>query len=112
MNKFIRYYLVPGFVFQSALVAGGYGTGREVMEYISQYGAIGGLIAAGTAVAIFAVILGLSYEFGRIHLAYDYYAFMKHLLGRGWIAYELLLLTSMILINAVIFAASGQVASD
>jgi uncharacterized membrane protein YkvI len=112
VNKIIRYYLVPGFVFQSALVAGGYGTGREVMEYISQYGAVGGLIACFTAIAIFAVILGLSYEFGRIHLAYDYYAFMKHLLGRGWIAYEVLLLSSMILINAVILAASGQVASD
>lgn len=112
MNKFIKYYLAPGFIFQSAIVAGGYGTGREVMEYISRHGAAGGLIATAVAALIFAVVLGLSYEFGRIHSAYDYHSFMKNLLGRGWIAYEILLLTSMIVINAVILAASGRVAAD
>ena len=112
MNNFIKYYLLPGFIFQSAIVAGGYGTGREVMEYISRHGAAGGLIASLVAALIFAVVLGLSYEFGRIHSAYDYHSFMKHLLGRAWIAYEVLLLTSMIVINAVILAASGRVVAD
>lgn len=112
MKKFIKYYLLPGFIFQSALVAGGYGTGREVMEYVSQHGAIGGLIAVFVAVVIFAIILSLSWEFGRVFSAYDYHSFMQHLLGRAWIAYEILLLASMVLINAVVLAASGRIAAD
>ena len=31
-------YLLPGFIAQSVLIAGGYGTGRELVEYFVQYG--------------------------------------------------------------------------
>lgn len=112
VKKFIKYYLAPGFIFQSAIVAGGYGTGREVIEYISRHGAVGGLVSIVTAVILFMIVLSLSYEFGRMHSAYDYHSFMRKLLGRGWIAYEILLLCSMVVINAVVLAASGAVASD
>ena len=32
MNKFVRIYLLPGAMLQSVIIAGGYGTGREVSE--------------------------------------------------------------------------------
>jgi hypothetical protein len=31
MNDFFRRYLLPGFVFESAVIAGGYATGRELV---------------------------------------------------------------------------------
>ena len=37
-------YLLPGFIAQSVLIAGGYGTGRELVEYFVQYGPTGGLM--------------------------------------------------------------------
>jgi uncharacterized membrane protein YkvI len=33
MSDFFRRYLLPGFVFESAVIAGGYATGRELVEF-------------------------------------------------------------------------------
>ena len=43
-SLFKRYFL-PGFVFQSVVIAGGYGTGRELAEFFLSYGPLGGLLA-------------------------------------------------------------------
>ena len=59
LAKFVRIYLVPGAVFQSILVGGGYGTGREVVEYFTRFGPTGGLLSAGLACAIFILVLVL-----------------------------------------------------
>ncbi len=32
-SKIFQRYLLPGFVFQSIIIAGGYGTGRELVEF-------------------------------------------------------------------------------
>ena len=48
-SRFFRVYIVPGAVFQSIMVGGGYGTGREIVEYFTSYGATGGLFAIGVA---------------------------------------------------------------
>ena len=42
--SFFKKYLLPGFVFQSVVIAGGYGTGREIVEYFLSYGPLGGLL--------------------------------------------------------------------
>ena len=33
MNDFFRRYLLPGFVFEAAVIGGGYATGRELVEF-------------------------------------------------------------------------------
>lgn len=38
MIKWFKAWIVPGAVFQSVIVGGGYGTGREVVEYVSSAG--------------------------------------------------------------------------
>ena len=38
-SKRFQKYFVPGIVFQSCVIAGGYGTGRELVEYFMGYGA-------------------------------------------------------------------------
>ena len=37
-------YFLPGFVFQSVVIGGGYGTGRELVEYFLKYGPVEGLL--------------------------------------------------------------------
>jgi len=109
LRKFVRIYLVPGAVFQSILVGGGYGTGREVVEYFTRFGPTGGLLAAGLACAIFALVLALTFEVSRRFSTYDYRAFFKILLGRFWFLYEIAGATLMLLVFAVLIAASGSV---
>ena len=41
----LKRYLLPGFIFQSVVIAGGYGTGRELAEFFLPYGPKGGLLA-------------------------------------------------------------------
>ena len=33
-----RRYVMPGLVFQGVLIGGGYGTGREIVEYFMRWG--------------------------------------------------------------------------
>ena len=33
MSDFFRRYLLPGFVFEAAVIGGGYATGRELVEF-------------------------------------------------------------------------------
>lgn len=43
LPRVVEVYLIPGAVFQSIVVAGGYGTGRELVEYFTRFGVGGGL---------------------------------------------------------------------
>jgi len=37
-------YFIPGIIFQSVVIAGGYGTGREIVEFFLNYGPLGGFL--------------------------------------------------------------------
>ena len=54
MNTFIRTYIVPAAVFQSVIIGGGYGTGREVVEFITVHGPVGGLWACFATTLVFS----------------------------------------------------------
>jgi len=71
-SRFFKVYVVPGAVFQSVMVGGGYGTGREIVEYFTSYGFLGGLLGLGIAFACMATILALTFEFARLFQVYDY----------------------------------------
>ena len=75
-------YLLPGFVFQSVVIAGGYGTGRELVEFFLNYGPLGGLLGMLlVTTVIWSLILAVTFEFSRKFRAYDYRTFFKKLLG-------------------------------
>lgn len=112
MGKFIRIYLVPGAVFQSILVGGGYGTGREVIEYFTRLGPYGGLLAIFVAFLLFATVLSLTFEIGRRFKAYDYRAFFQVLLGKSWFLYEIVGFLMLMLSFAVLIAAASGVLAD
>jgi uncharacterized membrane protein YkvI len=104
--------LVPAGVFQSVIVGGAYGTGREVAEYLTAYGPLGGLLAIGAVMLGFALLLAVSFEFARVHRVYDYRNFIRGLLGRWWWSYEICFLLLLVIVLAVTGAAAGTVLAD
>ncbi len=105
-------YLLPGFVFQAAVIAGGYATGRELVEFFLPAGPWGGLLGMAVSMLVWSAVLMVSFELARIHRAYDYRAFFKVLLGRGWFAFEIGYLLLILVIMAVMGAAAGEIAQS
>ena len=62
-GSFFKKYLLPGFVFQSVVIAGGYGTGRELVEYFLNYGPLGGLLGMLLTTAIWLILLVITVHF-------------------------------------------------
>lgn len=107
-----RRYLLPGFVFQSVVIAGGYGTGRELVEFFLTLGPLGGLLALAASTVVFSLVAMATYEFARVHAAYDYRSFFRHLLGRGWVLFEAAYVVLMVIILAVVAAAAGAIMEE
>lgn len=112
LRKLAAVYLVPAGVFQSVVVGGAYGTGREVVEFVSRHGPWGGLLGILAISLGFWAVLGVSFEFARVFRAYDYRNFLRALLGRGWFAYEICFMLLLVIVLAVTGAAAGRVLAD
>lgn len=101
-------YLLPGLVFQSLIIAGGYGTGREIVEFFVSHGPVGGLLGMLVATLVFSVVVPVTFEFARVFRAYEYRRFFRLLLGRGWFLFEIAYMAMLIIVLAVIAAAAGS----
>jgi len=110
--KFLQIYIIPGAVFQGITIGGGYGTGREIVEYFSKYGASGGLLGMLVATLGMAAVVAITFEFARRFRLYDYRSVLSRLIGPGWLLYELLAVTMVLLVLAVTGAASGSILAD
>ncbi len=112
-SKAFKKYFVPGIVFQSVVIAGGYGTGRELVEFFLNYGALGGLIAMCTvSVLTWSIMSAVSFEFARVFKTYNYRPFFKKLLGKYWFLYEICYFVILILILSVCAATAGSVLQE
>ena len=111
-SKIFQKYLLPGFVFQSVIIAGGYGTGREIVEYFLRFGPLGGLLGMLVTTAIWSLILALIFEFARVFRAFDYRTFFHSLLGRFWFLFEIVYLLYLLIVLAVIGSAAGILLRD
>lgn len=108
--SFFRRYLLPGLVFQSVVIAGGYGTGRELVEFFLTLGPLAGLLGMGAATVVFSAVCMASFEFARVFRAFDYRHFFQHLLGpRAWWLFEVSYVALLMIVLAVIAAASGTI---
>jgi len=96
----------------SVVMGGGYGTGREVVEYFSRYGTLGGLLGLSVSGLVFALVISLTFELARMERAYDYRSFFRMLIGRFWPAFEVLYVVLLLLVLGVIGSASGQIIDD
>lgn len=108
----VRRVLLPGFVFQSVVIAGGYGTGRELAEFFLMEGPTGGLLAMAVSTVLWSLVCIVTYDLARKAGTFDYRTFFQGLLGRGWVVYEWAYLVFMLLILAVIAAASGSLLEE
>ncbi|MCG8401707.1 MAG: hypothetical protein MJA84_08930 [Firmicutes bacterium] len=106
-TTFQRIWL-PGFLFQSVIIGGGYATGRELVEFFLTAGPLGGLLGMLVATIGFSAIAALSFEFARITESDNYRHFFKQLLGRYWFLFELAYFCLGLLVLAVIGAAAGE----
>lgn len=111
-SRLYRVYLIPSSVFLSVVFGGSYGSGREVVEYVSRFGPAGGFIAMAAIVMGYGILLGASFELARIFRAYEYDAFFRVLLGRAAFLYEVVIIAAMILVLAVVAAAAGTIVED
>jgi uncharacterized membrane protein YkvI len=111
-SRFMRRYVIPGAVFQSVMIGGGYGTGREIVEYFTSFGFTGGLLAMGVTFVAMTVVLGLTFELSRLCRVYDYRNFFKLLLGRAWFLFEILIVLQFLLVLAVLASAAGNILRD
>jgi uncharacterized membrane protein YkvI len=108
-GDFFRRYLLPGFVFEAAVIGGGYATGRELVEFFLPAGPLGGLLGMTVSMLVWSAVLAVSFELARRARAYDYRSFLKLLLGRGWFLFEIAYLLLIVLILAVMGAAAGEI---
>ncbi len=107
-SSFFKKYLLPGFIFQSVTIGGGYGTGRELVEYFLNYGPLGGLLGMILITTVmWSLILALTFEFSRTFHAFDYRTFFKKLLGPFWFVFEIIYFILLFIVLAVIGSAAG-----
>ena len=104
----LKRIFLPGIILQSVLIGGGYATGREIVEYGAKFGAAGWV--SGLAIFVgFSVMSILSIEACRTWNVFDYKSLLKKMIGKGWIAYEIVYLLLSILIIAVMASAAGEI---
>lgn len=108
MSSLFKRYLLPGLIFQSVIVGGGYGTGREIAEFFLSHGPLGGLMGMMVALVAWSAVLAIAFEFARITKSYDYRSFFKALLGPGWRLFEVIYLLISLLVLSVLGAAAGE----
>ena len=112
-RSFFNKYLLPGFVFQSVIIGGGYGTGRELIEYFLKFGPIGGLLAMLLiTTVVWSIFLALTFEFTRLFRTFDYRTFFQKLLGPVWPSFDVIYIFYLIIVLAVLGSASGILLRD
>ena len=109
-SAFTRFWL-PGLLLQSAVVGGGYATGRELVEFFLRSGPAGGLLGMAVATLLFSLVCAAAFEFARMTGSLDYRSFFKALLGRAWFLYEIGYVVLGLLVIAVIASAAGEMTS-
>lgn len=108
----MRVIFIPSAVLLSVMFGGSYGSGREIVEFISQHGVVGGFASIATIVAVFIIVQFICYEIARLFKIDDYRGLARKLLGRGWFLYEVLILLAMIIALAVCASAAGAISNN
>ncbi|MCG8481865.1 MAG: hypothetical protein MJA31_01005 [Clostridia bacterium] len=112
-SETFKKYFVPGIIFQSVVIAGGYGTGRELVQFFLGFGTLGGLIAMiAISTVVWSLVCAATFEFARFFKAYDYRTFFSNLLGKGWWIYEVCYFVLLLIVLAVIASSAGSILNE
>ena len=106
--KWFKKYLLPGLIFQSVIIGGGYGTGRELVEFFLTQGPKNGYFGMITTMLVWSLVMAVSFELARIGKNYNYRTFLSSFLGKGWVIYEILYLALLILAISVVGSAANK----
>lgn len=101
--------LLPGFAFKAVIIGGGYATGREITTFFLPSGPWYGLAAMTVATIAWSATCALTFVFARRTASQDYRTFFRHLLGPGWVLFEIAYLLALMVIMAVYAAAAGSI---
>ena len=111
-NIFFKKFILPGLIFQSLVIGGGYGTGRELVEFFLLLGPKSGLYGMIVSLIIWCIVLSFTFDLSRKFHAYDYRSFLKNVLGQSWILYEITYLIGLVLVISVLASASGNLLKE
>ncbi|MCI2285600.1 hypothetical protein L3081_22210 [Colwellia sp. MSW7] len=91
------------------MFGGAYGSGREIVEFISHNGPVGGLISIATLMVVLSIFIYLTFEFSRIFKCFDYRSFFKELLGPFCVLWDILAIFVLIAMLALCASAAGSI---
>ena len=106
-KSFVK-YLIPGFIFQSVVIGGGYGTGAEIAQYFGVNGLVGGLLGMCVTLVVWSLLCAVTFEFVRIFRTFDYNSLMHKLLGKAGVLYEICYVILLLIVLGVINATAGS----
>jgi uncharacterized membrane protein YkvI len=107
MNQF-KQCLLPAIVFQTIVIAGGYGTGQEFVQFFLCHGPVEGILGLLVAASCWSVVCMLSFNCARIWKSYDYRTFFKHLLGKHWVLFEISYIVLIFVVLSIVAASIGS----
>jgi uncharacterized membrane protein YkvI len=105
-------YLVPGFLFQSVVIGGGYGTGNEIAQYFGIHGMGAGIVGMIVTTLVWAAVAAATFEFCRVFKTYDYNSMSQKLLGSVGYLYEVCYIILMLIVLGVINATASSMIAD
>ena len=105
-------WLVPGFIFQSIVIGGGYGTGAEIKEYFLTQGFVGGILASLVTLVIWSILCAITFEFTRVFKTYDYKSLMGKLLGKAGFLYEICYIVLLLIVLGVVNSTAFSMVTD
>ncbi len=104
--------MLPGFVFQSVVIGGGYATGKELVEFFFLAGPPGGILGMLVSMVIWSVTMAASFELARVTKSYDYRSFFSQTLGQCRILFEIAYFALILLVLSTLGAASGALITE
>ena len=64
------------------------------------------------SMTFWSLVCAVAFEYARVFRAYDYRSFCRHLLGRGWVVFELTYAAMLMVVLAVIASAAGSILEE
>lgn len=107
----VWYAAITAIIIQSVWIGGGFGTGREIVEFIAKYGVYGG---AGIVIAAIVLVIAtyLTLEVARKFRAYDYMTLSKQFLWKAWPLYDIAYIVLAWIVIAIVAAAAATLLED
>ncbi|MDG1231281.1 MAG: hypothetical protein P8P91_03365 [Pseudomonadales bacterium] len=111
-SRFYRVFVLPSAVFLSVIFGGSYGSGQEMVQFVTSAGPSGGYYSLLVVGLTWGLLLGTSFELARRFSTYEYSGFMQVLLKRGAVVYEIAILLAMLLVLAICASGAGSVITE